>query len=114
MGDDEIISNTGRMFRTAEIKIERRINEKIKCFYCQRLAKFHRKCKECEILLHPPDENYITPRSMIQMTLEAYNKAKICLECFMDLPEKIRRNKKPHLPVRKVINGIICGVLQDY
>src|SRR3990167_8962732 len=114
MGDDEVISNTVRMSRTIGARIEHRINEKIKCFYCQHLARYHRKCKECEILLHPPNKNYITPRSMIQMTLEAYDNAKICLECFMDLPEKARRDKKPHLPVRKVINGIICGVLQDY
>lgn len=51
------------------------------CKYCKQSISQHKKCKQCEILLHEKNSNYVCPLCRIQHTLESKQKG-YCVDCY--------------------------------
>jgi len=62
-----------------------------KCKYCGKDIIYHRKCKQCDILLHEANDKYRCKLGGIQYTLES-PRINYCMQCFITgivSPEKL-------------------------
>ena len=52
-----------------------------RCKYCGKLISLHRRCKQCDILLHENNSEYRCKVSGVQYTLES-PRVNYCMRCY--------------------------------